>query len=89
MKSLMDIKSTLEKHKHKLFNTYPIKSMAIFGSYSRSDQNENSDIDILVDRRTDHSPTLAKVKFRQVTASTHKANLQRRSRDDHRDASFR
>ncbi|MFT5877801.1 MAG: putative nucleotidyltransferase [Dokdonia sp.] len=28
---------------------YPIKSLAIFGSYSRGDQKESSDIDILVE----------------------------------------
>lgn len=49
MKTLQDIKSTLSKHKQRLFHDYPIKSMAIFGSYSRREQNENSDLDILVD----------------------------------------
>jgi predicted nucleotidyltransferase len=49
MKSLSDIKSTLEKHKYQLFNNYPIKSLAIFGSYSRNGQDENSDLDILVE----------------------------------------
>lgn len=28
---------------------YPIASMALFGSYSRNEQEENSDIDILVE----------------------------------------
>ncbi|MFA9392542.1 MAG: nucleotidyltransferase family protein [Prolixibacteraceae bacterium] len=32
-----------------MFNDYPIKSMAIFGSYSRSEQNDSSDLDILVE----------------------------------------
>jgi predicted nucleotidyltransferase len=31
------------------FADYPIKSMAIFGSYSRKDQKEDSDLDILVE----------------------------------------
>jgi len=49
MKTLQEIKSTLSSHKNRLFNDYPIKSMAIFGSYSRKEQNENSDLDILVE----------------------------------------
>jgi predicted nucleotidyltransferase len=49
MKSLQDIKATLESHKQHLFADYPIKSMAIFGSYSRKDQKEDSDLDILVE----------------------------------------
>ncbi len=49
MKSLQDIKMTLVNHKQHLFNDYPIKSMAIFGSYSRKDQEEESDLDILVE----------------------------------------
>ena len=49
MKSLLDIKSILERHKNRLYNNYPIKSMAIFGSYSRSNQKEDSDIDIIVE----------------------------------------
>ncbi len=49
MKSLNEIKEILKEQKQKLLNSYPIKSMAIFGSYSREDQNENSDLDILVE----------------------------------------
>jgi len=49
MRSLLDIKSNLSSHKKRLFNDYPIKSMAIFGSYSRSQQNDLSDLDILVE----------------------------------------
>jgi predicted nucleotidyltransferase len=32
-----------------LFQRYPIESLAIFGSYSRNEQSENSDVDVLVD----------------------------------------
>jgi uncharacterized protein len=49
MKTLQEIKSTLSSHKSRLFNEYPIKSMAIFGSYSRKEQKDISDIDILVE----------------------------------------
>jgi predicted nucleotidyltransferase len=49
MKTLQEIKSTLSSHKIRLFNDYSIKSMAIFGSYSRKEQNDSSDLDILVE----------------------------------------
>jgi uncharacterized protein len=49
MKTLQEIMNTLENHKSRLFLDYPLKSMAIFGSYSRREQNESSDLDILVE----------------------------------------
>lgn len=39
----------LKEHKQELMEKYPIKSLALFGSYSRGDYNENSDIDIMVE----------------------------------------
>ncbi len=49
MNSLQEIKSVLGKHKHHLFAEYPIKSMAIFGSYARKEQTEESDLDLMVE----------------------------------------
>jgi len=49
MKTLRDIELTLGKHKQHLFSEYPIKSLAIFGSYARSEQKEESDLDLLVE----------------------------------------
>ncbi len=49
MRTLQEIKNTLSSHKSRLFQDYPIKSMAIFGSYSRREQNDSSDLDILVE----------------------------------------
>ncbi len=49
MRTLQEIRSTLSNHKHHLFRDYPIKSMAIFGSYSRKEQKDDSDLDILVE----------------------------------------
>jgi hypothetical protein len=49
MRSLQEVKSILSLHKKDLFNDYPIKSLAIFGSFSRQENNENSDLDILVE----------------------------------------
>ena len=49
MKALDDIKHSLSNNKNVLFSEYPIHSMAIFGSYARNEQSENSDVDILVE----------------------------------------
>jgi len=49
MNSLQEIKTVLGEHKHHLFAVYPIKSMAIFGSYARKEQTEESDLDLMVE----------------------------------------
>jgi len=49
MKTSQEIKEILSNHKQRLFSDYPIKSLAIFGSYSRCEHNENSDLDLLVE----------------------------------------
>lgn len=49
MTTLTDIKSILKKHKYLLVEKYGLSFLAIFGSYGRGQQTENSDIDILVD----------------------------------------
>lgn len=49
MRTLQDIKNTLSIHKTRLLKDYPIKTIAIFGSYSRNEQNDLSDIDILIE----------------------------------------
>lgn len=49
MKSLLEIQSTLEGYKPMLYEKYAIKSLAIFGSYARKEQNEQSDLDLIVE----------------------------------------
>ena len=49
MRSIKDFKKILSTHKDRMFNDYSIKSMAIFGSFSRQEENEKSDLDILVE----------------------------------------
>jgi len=48
MKNLTDIKNILTEHKKKLYEKYGLNLLGIFGSYGRGEQNENSDVDILV-----------------------------------------
>jgi len=49
MNTLSDIRNSLSARKEQLFQKYPIKSLAIFGSYARNEQSEHSDVDILVE----------------------------------------
>ena len=49
MVTLDTVKHILKEHKSVLFNKYPLKSMAIFGSISRGEETETSDVDILVE----------------------------------------
>ena len=49
MNSLDDIKSVLSQHKDELLKRYPIKKLAIFGSFAGNKQRDDSDIDILVE----------------------------------------
>ncbi|MEI8046857.1 MAG: nucleotidyltransferase family protein [Bacteroidota bacterium] len=49
MKTLHEIELILGRNKQHLFAEYPIKSLAIFGSYARREQKEESDLDILVE----------------------------------------
>jgi predicted nucleotidyltransferase len=49
MRNLKEIEHILLEHKTRLFEKYPIKSLAIFGSFSRGDFHKESDLDILVE----------------------------------------
>jgi len=46
MNHVLDI---LKANKEMLFSKYPLKSIALFGSYSRGDYNSTSDVDIMVE----------------------------------------
>lgn len=43
------IKELLQANKEKLFATYPLQSMALFGSYAVGTAREDSDVDIMVE----------------------------------------
>ncbi|MGB9749775.1 MAG: nucleotidyltransferase family protein [Caldisericia bacterium] len=51
MNNFERIKEILKQNKKELERKYKVKYIAIFGSYVRGEQNERSDIDILVDFR--------------------------------------
>ncbi|MBF0236679.1 MAG: nucleotidyltransferase family protein [SAR324 cluster bacterium] len=56
MLSLDEIKQNLSNQKSILQNKYKIKSLGIFGSYVRGEQNSESDLDLLIDY--DEPPSL-------------------------------
>jgi uncharacterized protein len=43
------IKLILSRHKAELFSRYPLKSLALFGSYTDGTATDESDVDILVE----------------------------------------
>ncbi|NDA62472.1 MAG: nucleotidyltransferase [Chitinophagia bacterium] len=49
MENLNSIIEILQKHKSELVDKYGLSQLAIFGSYARSQQRQNSDVDILVE----------------------------------------
>ncbi|OGS19587.1 MAG: hypothetical protein A2219_07295 [Elusimicrobia bacterium RIFOXYA2_FULL_50_26] len=49
MRSLFEIKNVLSQFKPELETRYKVARIGIFGSYARNEQNEKSDIDIIVD----------------------------------------
>lgn len=49
MESRKAILDKLVSIKDRLYSKYPIRSMALFGSYSRNDFDEQRDIDIMVE----------------------------------------
>ncbi|MHA1846921.1 MAG: nucleotidyltransferase family protein [Promethearchaeota archaeon] len=49
MKTLKEIKDTLKAHVEEIRKKYGVVILGIFGSYARGEQNELSDMDILVE----------------------------------------
>lgn len=49
MKKLEEINDILKKYKKELKEKYGVKEIGIFGSYVRGEQDEESDLDILVE----------------------------------------
>jgi hypothetical protein len=44
-----DIKVILQEHKNYLVEKFGVMEIAIFGSYARGEQREDSDVDLIVD----------------------------------------
>ena len=49
VRTLRDVQRILRVHKEGLGERYGVKRIGVFGSYSRGEQKEDSDVDILVE----------------------------------------
>jgi len=49
MESLEEIKNIIEQHRQELEERFKVSNIAIFGSFARGEQDEKSDVDILVE----------------------------------------
>jgi hypothetical protein len=49
MKNINEIKKLLQQNKTDLINRYNLRSIALFGSITRNEATEKSDVDILVE----------------------------------------
>ena len=49
MKTREEILAVLAKQKPELQRAFPVRRLALFGSYARGDQRPDSDVDVLVD----------------------------------------
>lgn len=49
MKNIEELKKIVASHRTEIEERYHVKSIAIFGSYARNEQSEESDVDILVE----------------------------------------
>jgi predicted nucleotidyltransferase len=48
MKSIEEIRTILRSHRRELKERYHVEEIALFGSYARGEQTDESDLDILV-----------------------------------------
>jgi predicted nucleotidyltransferase len=58
MKTFAEIKEILSQSKPIVQEKYKVKEMGVFGSYVRGEQNEASDVDVLID--FEQAPSLLK-----------------------------
>jgi predicted nucleotidyltransferase len=49
MKTLAQIYQVLQEHKGELADRFKVSKLGIFGSYARGDQDEQSDLDVIVE----------------------------------------
>jgi len=92
MKTFEEIKEIIKQHRQELEEKYKAKSIAIFGSYIRGEQNDKSDIDILVEFKepvgflfihlADFLEEILKVKVDLVTPDAIKPNRRKYIMED-------
>ncbi|MFZ2630235.1 MAG: nucleotidyltransferase family protein [Desulfosalsimonadaceae bacterium] len=89
MKSFNDIQEIIKKNTKELKDQYGLKEVGIFGSYVRGEQDESSDVDLLVEverpmglikflKLENHLSQILGVKADLVTKKALKPNIGRR-----------
>ena len=48
-RTLREIEQIILRHSEKLKNDFKVRSLKVFGSYARGEQNKDSDLDLIVD----------------------------------------
>ena len=92
MKTLKEIMEIIKQHRQELEEKYKVKSIAIFGSYISGEQEDESDIDVLVEFKepvgflffhlTDFLEEILKVKVDLVTPDAIKPNRRKYIMED-------
>ena len=92
MRTFEEIKTTIKAHKPELAIQFHVGSIALFGSYARGEQDEKSDLDVLVEfekpvgflfiHLADYLEDLLNVKVDLVTRDAIKPNRWRYIKED-------
>jgi predicted nucleotidyltransferase len=65
----------LKQHKEELFKKYPLKSMALFGSYSRGEETKDSDVDVMVELSIPDSRAFLNLSYELEAITKRKVDL--------------
>lgn len=92
MKSFIELREIIKQHREELEQKFKVKSIAIFGSYARGEQNKESDVDILVEFKepvgflfihlADFLEKILKVKVDLITRDAIKPNRKKYIMED-------
>lgn len=92
MKNFIELREIIKQHREELEQKFKVKSIAIFGSYARGEQNKESDVDILVEFKepvgflfihlADFLENILKVKVDLITRDAIKPNRKKYIMED-------
>ena len=75
MDKLEEIKNIVAQNKYYLIEKFNIDELAVFGSYSRGDENSDSDIDIMVSFKKSIGLEFVDLSIELEKISNHKIDL--------------
>jgi predicted nucleotidyltransferase len=88
MKTREEILTVLRNYKPELMKKYPIKSLALFGSYARNEATEESDIDVMVEFNGTIGIGFIRMALELEDIFRHKVDLVSRGSFDDRDMEY-